>query len=416
MAQIAPADAKNIQLLKDEGGGLMMEEGIATISFYKGDFKRSAEALRAQFALVVASNPWLAGRLVKAKGGVHLRHPASPSASEIDALFTATSADDSAALKLSPSLGYTKICTDMYKSKTMMVGSGYSLLGKNLPLAILVLSESAPGEFALVFSLSHAVADGRTYYEIFQMLQPSAVVRELVSERVMTFSESMRDMCGRKELEWGDTTSTAIMYTVAMMRAGKVKCFAFHLDAEKLAAAKTAAASDGKVPYVTTNDILTSGFFNQCGARVGMMGMDCRERVGGISKDMAGNYVTVLTMDPEVFATPATVRNMLSAKPYETTMKPLPGCCLWACGKESAKFAMATNWSSFAGGLVQLEGCEMVIHLPVQNPVNCVYDLMIPFASAVGKVGVICWTVSTDEKGLRQALPVGECVSKELFP
>jgi len=79
---------------------------------------------------------------------------------------------------------------------------------------------------------------------------------------------------------------------------------------------------------------------------------------------------------------------------------------------------MATNWSSFAGGLVQLEGCEMRVHLPVQNPVNCVYDLMIPFrfASGEGNVGVICWTVSTDEKGLREALPVGECVSRELFP
>ena len=32
------------------------------------------------------------------------------------------------------------------------------------------------------------------------------------------------------------------------------------------------------------------------------------------------------------------------------------------------KFAMATNWSSFAGGLVQLEECEMTVHLPVQNP------------------------------------------------
>ena len=77
---------------------------------------------------------------------------------------------------------------------------------------------------------------------------------------------------------------------------------------------------------------------------------------------------------------------------------------------------MATNWSSFAGGLVQLPGCEMVIHLPVMNPANCVYDLMVPFASGVGRVGVMCWTVSSDEAGLRAALPVGECVSRELFP
>ena len=39
-----------IKLLKDEGGGLMMEEGITTISFYEGEFKPAVEALKGQFA------------------------------------------------------------------------------------------------------------------------------------------------------------------------------------------------------------------------------------------------------------------------------------------------------------------------------------------------------------------------------
>lgn len=79
---------------------------------------------------------------------------------------------------------------------------------------------------------------------------------------------------------------------------------------------------------------------------------------------------------------------------------------------------MITNWSSFAGSLVQLEGCELAIHLPVQNPAEVFpgTDMMIPFASGPGKVGVICWTCNSDEEGLREALPVGECVSKTLFP
>ena len=42
-----------------------------------------------------------------------------------------------------------------------------------------------------------------------------------------------------------------------------------------------------QVPYVTTNDILTSGFFNECGARVGMMGMDCRSSVWAQTCDLA---------------------------------------------------------------------------------------------------------------------------------
>lgn len=423
MARVVSEDPElqEIQLLKDEEGGLMWEEGISTITFYKGNFKQAVESLRDQFSRVVISNPWLAGRLVKTKSGVRLSHPKKPSASEIDFLFTATSSAEDDAFKLTPTSSYTKICTEMYKSKKVIVGNGKSILGKNRAVAILTLSEYAPGEFSLVFSISHAIGDGRTYYEIFKMLRPGASVRELPSTRVMSFSESMRDACGRKELEWADSTSAICMFTCTMLPAmlgcgKKAKCFAFHLDQNRVAKMKTVAALEGGVPYVTTNDVLTSGFFNKCGARIGMMGMDCRERLEGIKKNFAGNYVTALTMDPDTFATPATVRKMLSSTPYKTTSKPLPGFCSWLIGKESAKFAMVTNWSSFAGEMVQLEGCKMEIHLPVQNPASCVYDLMIPFASGVGKLGVICWTVSTDEAGLREALPVGTCVSSELFP
>ena len=418
MTQVAPDGQTDIELLKDEVGGLMMEMGITTISFYKGDFTAAVEAVRAQFALVVASNVWLAGRLVKTKGGIRLRHPTSPSATDINALITSTSAADEGAFKLSPTAAYCTTCTDMYASKKVIVKNGGGLVGKNEPLIILTLSESAAGEFALIFSMSHVIGDGRTYYEVFQMLQPGAAVRTLATARVQSFSEEMRDMCGRKELEWADQPGAMCMYTCSMMCCAKQKptCHAFHVDPERLAAAKAAGAKDSGVEYVTTNDILTSAFFTECDSRIGMMGMDCRGRVAGIEQDMAGNYVTALTMDPTTFATPATVRKMLTSTPHVTTSQPLPTCCGWMCGKDSANFAMATNWSSFAGGMVQLEGCELTVHLPVQNPAYCVFDLMIPFASGVGKIGVIIWTVSSDADGLKHALPVGDCVSTALFP
>ena len=41
----------------------------------------------------------------------------------------------------------------------MLVQSGSGLVGKDERVAILTLSESAAGEFALVFSMSHAVGD-----------------------------------------------------------------------------------------------------------------------------------------------------------------------------------------------------------------------------------------------------------------
>ena len=53
--------------------------------------------------------------------------------------------------------------------------------------------------------------------------------------------------------------------------------------------------------------------------------------------------------------------------------------------------------------------------MPVVNPAAILWDMMIPFASGKGR-GVLCWTVSTDEAGLRKHLPVGGSVSDALFP
>jgi hypothetical protein len=352
MARVEPADAQahvNIELLKDEQGGLMYETGITTISFFKGDFKPAADALRTQFASVVDANPWLAGRLVKVRGGTGLRHPAAPSAADVDAMFSATAAADAAAFKLTPSEPYPEICSKMYRSNKVIVANGSTLVNQSLPTTLLTVAESAPGDFAVIFSISHATVDGHTYYDIFKMLQPGAAVRALTSARVLSFSETMRDELNqRKELEWADSPSATCMFMCSMMFVKKAKCFAFHVDPERVSAAKSAAAESGQVAFVSTNDILTSAFFTECRTRIGMMGIDCRDRIKGIGSDLAGNYVSVLTMDPETYGTPVSIRKMLSSPPYTTTTKPLPGCCDWFCGRDSGKAAMVTNWCGCA--------------------------------------------------------------------
>jgi hypothetical protein len=275
------------------------------------------------------------------------------------------------------------------------------------------------GEFALIFSISHQIVDGRTYYEVFKMLEPNSNIRELPTKRIMDFSDKMRDQCGRFEMDWADSISTQIMYAFSMLPSeicgNGVKCYAFHIDNEKLNIAKSQGIIDNEVSYITTNDIITCGFFNACKSRIGMMGFDCRNKIDGFHNDLAGNYVTALILDPDVFETPVTLRKMYSKQPFQTTSRPLPGLC--SCfSKGEANFGMVTNWSSFAGNLIALDNCEMIIHLPVQNTAYITFDLMIPFSSGIGKKGVIIWTISTDEDGLRDALPIGECVNSELFP
>ena len=410
-----------VHLLKDEAGGLMMETGITTITFYKGTFNAASAALRAQFAEVVKANPWLAGRLIKSRSGTQLQFPAEGvSEGLVSAMFAShafqegANAKDGALFLPAPERGYEAICTEMYRSGTIIVESGSALLGKDKPVALLTLAESKAGEFALVFSLSHSVGDGRTYYEVLKMLAPGSAVRKLPAARVQAFSEAMRGACGREALAWVESPAAMVHFLPLMLGCGsKARCYAFDLDPSRVAAAKAEGAMEEGVEYVTTNDVLTSSFFNACNSRIGLMGLDCRGRLPGIAEDMAGNYVTALVLDDAVFETPGSLRKMYGSQPYQTTGRPLPGCC--CAGKVS--FAMVSNWASFAGGLVPFKGCEMVVHLPVKNPAYIMWDEMVPFASgAAGKMGVLCWTVSTDEAGLRAALPVGACISNTLFP
>jgi len=330
---------------------------------------------------------------------------------------------ETAKIKINRSMPYVDICRQLIATKeSLLVPSGLTVVSKKIVTTKFSIIEcTEANEFALVVSMSHAIVDGRSYYEILKMLSPNSTVRPLNVARIMDFPNFMREACGKKELEWADTPSCQAMYTFAMMPAGmgcgKITCTAFYVDDSRLKAAKTKYAQEGNVPYVTTNDILTSIFFMETKARIGMMGMDCRNRFAEIDQDRAGNYVTALTMDPTTFATPSHVKKMLDAKPpYVTTNDPLPSFCSWLCGQTSARFAMATNWASFAGDLVAIDGCELVVHLPVKNPDYCVYDLMIPFMASAGKVGVLCYTTGSTKVGLREALPVGDVISKELFP
>lgn len=420
---MASPDTNDVELMRDEAGGLLYETGIATITFFSGDIVAASQALRAQFDKVAHANPWLVGRLVRDKTSkvkLVLRHPVAPTEAHVDAVFASDQAEDASG-ELSLGVPYPKLCKALY-AKKRVVPMGTALVNKpDAPVAMLQLARSTNTTFSLTFSLSHSVGDGRTYYEVLKMLSPGAKVAALEANRRDAFPEDMRDACGRDALRWIDSTDAGCIFLCSMLPSlfgmgKKAKCVAFKLDAARLAEAKSAGAKASGLEYVSANDVVTSAFFNACGSRIGLMGLDCRERIDGIKSHSAGNYVTALVLDDEVFGAPGNIRKMLKTRPYWTTRKPLPSCGKWFCGKDSARVGMVTNWSSFAGDLVQVPNCRLEMHLPVKDPAGVAFDCAIPFVSKPGETSVMCWTTSTDEAGLRAALPVGEVVSDTLFP
>ena len=59
---MVPPDVTDIELMRDEAGGLLYEAGIATVTFFRGDIVAASRALRAQFDAVARLNPWPSGR------------------------------------------------------------------------------------------------------------------------------------------------------------------------------------------------------------------------------------------------------------------------------------------------------------------------------------------------------------------
>ena len=116
---MASPDVNDIELMRDEAGGLLYETSIATITFFRGDMVAASQALRAQFDEVARANPWLVGRLVRdktSKGKLVLRHPVAPTEAHIDAIFASDHAEDASG-ELSLGVPYPKLCEALFAKK-----------------------------------------------------------------------------------------------------------------------------------------------------------------------------------------------------------------------------------------------------------------------------------------------------------
>ena len=166
----------------------------------------------------------------------------------------------------------------------------------------------------------------------------------------------MRERCNREALAWVDSPSAMCHYLPLMMGCGRrARCHAFFLDADRVAAAKRAQAGpisdvalevEGRradAGFVSTNDILTSGFFTACRTTIGVMGLDCRGRLEGITEDLAGNYATALVLDEGVFEAPRPC-----APCNDDALRDDDAAAARLLLRRPGRFGQVSDWASFA--------------------------------------------------------------------
>ena len=402
-----------VPLLMIESSTTLMEEpGVTSITFYRGDMTSATAYIRTRFKEIVDSNPWLAGRLVRDKSNknVQLVHPQTPVSDDvIDQLFH----PDPSRLRIGSEMRYQALSK---AASSAVLDKGRKLVNKSgLVTRITIIPDASHPDdgFALIFSLSHIVADGQTYYQVLNALSVTGDIQSLRAQRNQEASERAVDAVGKKEYNFSFSAPMFLNVIKGMIFNKKAECFAFYVDEVKVKKAKakvTASSTSGK-DFVSTNDILTSSFARAIRARLCMMAINFRNRIQGISDIDAGNYEGFLLFDEETYGSPSSIRKSLrQGPPFRTVKNSLPG--FWEASL--CRLGQITNWSTFAGDLI-LDGCEQLLHLPIYDTGMIPFDCAIVFRPMPGKLAVMYFAKTVGREELLSSCELGEPVSIKIF-
>ena len=195
-----------------------------------------------------------------------------------------------------------------------------------------------------------------------------------------------------------------------------------HLNGIAEAATNLFKSKTDNVEFVSTQDIITSSWFNASSSRLPMNTFNLRERCPALPKNLAGNYETTMLLDPPSYENASLIRKSLlrNGESFKrANPMPLPGFC----GKTSCAFI--TTWcfsvEGKAAGLY-LEGCEQVLHMPIM-PVSilktCPMDFAVVFRASLltGEQGIIMFCKQADDHALANNADsvLGEVVNRSMF-
>ena len=139
-----------------------------------------------------------------------------------------------------------------------------------------------------------------------------------------------------------------------------------YVDMEKISHMKKEQAMNDNVPFVSSNDVLTSWFLqNAKDCPIGLMAINFRNRLEGHASNTAGNYVDAIFYRKEDSARPALIRQSISDPTNlkrVVTSNDVPSTLELATNN----VALVSSWASFAAGdKVNLPSVTELLHMPV---------------------------------------------------
>ena len=376
---------------------------ITTLTWYRGNYQAARHLLNSRLQQILEENPWLGGRVKRRGiGKVCLVYNRTGKLKALDFLTTLCAST-------SPISRTTPLDELPQNCRNLML-----CIGRSQPLikVSLVPCRSNPSQhFALIFAISHVVADGYTYYRLQSMLCGGRKVEALIPKRISSSVRQQSEaMGGRDHYNLIGTWNVGLIVNgiLALLRSmtiGPVNTTRYaEVDVRGMAAEKKRAVTQQQaageltsVPFVSTNDILTSWFMQNSSCKFGIMTLNWRNRLKGHTEEHAGNYENAIFFRSSDSTSASLVRKSLVA--YRRTQTwdshTVPGLFEMAF----STMAIVTNWASLTEPL-GIKDCEQEFHMPlytaVRNDHPISFALLIIFQATPDKIGL--YMVGTPDK------------------
>ena len=368
------------------------EPPIATITWFNipdknGMQENVVETLRDRTKSLLQHNPWLTGRIV---GGnplsillqkpprlefVHCQERQGNSDEQLEKVFQHARVKESIVSPTTP-------LSDLFQSTFAFT----ALNGSSGHLCRVAVVESGPS-LAVIFSLSHGVADIRAYYALLGMLlSDHKAPYALDLESIPNEDSLVREAFGSSAFDLQHHVlanvvkgARGLLERFVFNRTGREQWFLVNDDVmadEKLAIQSNLASVSG-VSFVSTNDVLTSWFFRKSTASLGLMCVDYRDTVlshysdkgstaGTIGRNRWGTIVYPVHSDA---VEPWTIRRSLVwLKHGEEELERNFGSKLpsaWQFATGDSTLAVASSWAQDERiEKLRLGDTPAILHLP----------------------------------------------------
>ena len=431
-----PNSKETLKLTKWELKNLHLPP-VTTVTLYEG--AASVEFLRSRLGMILEKNPWLTSRIVKkntADNVVALEYAKTFELEPmIDQHFSVYEPGD---VGFSLSMPYellvncllpvqcarSKPATDkdepLFKIAVVPIEAEETDDNQATPLQQTI---TLPG-FALVVSMNHTLGDGHTYYKLYGMLSADTDLEVLDPVRVADFEEAKTGVIGEKENAMFTSAgiSLGIMgtYLGAKVTHREPQNVCIHaVDPAWVAQEKVKTTQEGQVPFISSNDALTSWFFREMKSDMNIMVVNFRSRhpsILDLSDYHAGNYEANLPYFHGDVETPALIRKSIRdvdgtfrASRAGSPKTEIPG--FWTLLHN--KSAIITNWATFYHDVNLQDNAQNnkesttnpKLHLPIMEPdgiMTSVWNTAIIFRPRAGELGMLMITRRFDNDLLSQ--------------